>query len=162
VTDNTVILGGRRLSTLVDRDPRGVRLNNPTNIRHGRSAWRGMAREQPDPDFVAYEEPLYGLRAAAVLLANYRRRYGIGTLGAVAARWAPADDHNDVLAYTATLARVSRYDADREIDLSNPSVLARVIPAIVVAENSVNPYTPEQIVDAIILAGVTQPEELVS
>jgi hypothetical protein len=67
-----------------------------------------------------------------------------------------------VLAYTATLARVSRYDADREIDLSNPSVLARVIPAIVVAENSVNPYTPEQIVDAIILAGVTQPEELVS
>jgi hypothetical protein len=98
----------------------------------------------------------------AILLGNYRHRYGIGTLGAVAARWAPADDHNDVLAYTATLARVSRYDADREIDLSNPSVLARVIPAIVVAENSVNPYTPEQIVDAIILAGVTQPEELVS
>ena len=40
--------------------PRGIRNNNPGNIRHGND-WQGISKEQPDPAFCTFVSPEYGL-----------------------------------------------------------------------------------------------------
>ena len=44
---------------------RGLRNNNPGNIRHGSSQWQGMSAEQPDNAFIKFDDPVYGIRAIA-------------------------------------------------------------------------------------------------
>ena len=51
---------------------RGMRNNNPLNIRHGKSRWQGMDDMQLDKEFVTFETLAYGYRAAWVLIDNYR------------------------------------------------------------------------------------------
>ena len=61
--------------------PRGIRNNNPLNIRRGRTRWKGMSPRQTDPAFCQFSEMRYGLRAAFVLRA-------------VIYRWAPPPENN--------------------------------------------------------------------
>ena len=43
--------------TMIERKPtRGMRNNNPLNIRHGKSRWVGMAEQQSDRAFVQFTE----------------------------------------------------------------------------------------------------------
>lgn len=80
------------------KTPRGIRNNNPLNIRHG-SKWQGMAEVQTDPAFCQFKSMVYGLRAACVLLRNYidgrlagGKKYN--TVDAIIRRWAPASENN--------------------------------------------------------------------
>jgi hypothetical protein len=124
---------------------RGIRNNNPGNIRRGTIAWRGLSPVQGDPDFCQYVQPIYGLRAMSVILRTYVRKHGFDTLGKIAAHWAPTNE-NDTDAYLRVLcARCGTGPAD---PLPGHVV---IIPAIVYAENGVQPYAAYEIVDAIIL-----------
>ena len=38
--------------------PRGIRNNNPLNIRRSKDQWQGMRREQTDPAGIGPDEPL--------------------------------------------------------------------------------------------------------
>lgn len=73
---------------------RGIRNNNPLNIRHGRSRWAGMRPTQTDPAFVQFESMEMGYRAAFLLLQTYRRRYGLRTLRQIIFRWAPPSENH--------------------------------------------------------------------
>jgi hypothetical protein len=59
--------------------PRGIRNNNPLNIRlNPDNAWQGKVppKHNSDGAFEQFEDPIMGLRAAAVLLiAHYDRRH---------------------------------------------------------------------------------------
>ena len=44
--------------------PRGIRNNNPLNIRRGASQWQGLKRRQTDKDFCQFVTVAYGYRAA--------------------------------------------------------------------------------------------------
>lgn len=59
--------------------PRGIRNNNPGNIRHS-DQWKGLTPEQPDPDFCTFSTPEYGIRAMGVILLNYQRKHGLKTI----------------------------------------------------------------------------------
>lgn len=86
---------------------RGIRNNNPFNIRHSRSnKWQGMSSHQTDKSFVQFVSMSYGLRAGMVLLINYRRKYRLKTLSQVISRFAPATE-NDVDSYIASVIRLS-------------------------------------------------------
>ena len=74
--------------------PRGLRNQNPLNIRHGSSKWKGMARDQTDPQFVQFTSMEYGYRAAFVLLRTYYRKYGCNTITKIINRWAPHNENN--------------------------------------------------------------------
>ena len=74
--------------------PRGIRNNNPLNIRHSSSKWKGMARDQTDPSFVRFTSMAYGYRAAFVLLRTYRTKYGCNTIRKIISRWAPPKENN--------------------------------------------------------------------
>ena len=50
--------------------PRGIRNNNPLNIRRGKDQWKGMAEAQNDRAFVQFKSLDYGWRAAFYLLTR--------------------------------------------------------------------------------------------
>ena len=81
---------------------RGLRNNNPLNIRHGKSRWKGMREEQTDCAFVQFKTRVMGYRAAFVLLRNYIAD-GTNTISRIIGRWAPSTENNT----TAYIAHVS-------------------------------------------------------
>ena len=85
------------------KTPRGMRNNNPLNIRHSTNRWQGMAEEQTDPDFVQFRSMTYGYRAAFKLLQSYYRRFCKEgkpfTVRNIISRWAPPQDGNDTENY---------------------------------------------------------------
>jgi len=40
--------------------PRGIRNNNPGNIRQNNIQWQGMSENPFDPHFVEFKEPVWG------------------------------------------------------------------------------------------------------
>ena len=76
--------------------PRGIRNNNPLNIRRTGTRWKGMASRQTDPAFCQFSEMRYGLRAAFIVLHTYVTRYHMTTLQQVIRRWAPPMENNPV------------------------------------------------------------------
>lgn len=45
--------------------PRGIRNNNPGNIRRNGDPWQGLAETQGDKEFFTFTTPVYGIRALA-------------------------------------------------------------------------------------------------
>lgn len=78
--------------------PRGIRNNNPLNIRKGNN-WKGEREHQVDPSFEEFESLAYGIRAGFVIMRNnmkeslpkYRQ---CNTIRKLITRWAPPSENN--------------------------------------------------------------------
>ena len=84
--------------------PRGIRNNNPLNIREGEGGgdqWRGEAAAEIDAGFEEFDAPQYAYRAAVKVLRSYRKR-GLITVEQIIAEWAPSRENN-VEAYIASV-----------------------------------------------------------
>lgn len=126
-----VLLAGG--GTVVYNQTRGLRLNNPFNIRHG-SNWQGLAADQPDPDFCKFVDMKYGIRAGVILLRNYGSKYGLDTVAGIVNRWAPPSE-NDTAAYIADVAARVGVDPDQSIDVNDTAVLLPLLRALSIHEN---------------------------
>lgn len=73
--------------------PRGIRNNNPLNIRIG-NTWLGERNNPTDPAFEEFVAIEYGYRAAFCILRRYIRRYNKNTITAIVSTWAPANENN--------------------------------------------------------------------
>mgnify|MGYP003533551919 FL=1 len=49
------------------KQSRGIRNNNPLNIRLSADKWQGMREEQTDKAFVQFKSMAYGYRAAWII-----------------------------------------------------------------------------------------------
>jgi hypothetical protein len=116
---------------------RGLRNNNPGNIRHGNSNWQGQSATQTDTNFVQFATPESGIRALAKLLTGYRAR-GLDTIRKIITRYAPGNE-NDTEAYIASVAASTGIHED--VVLAFPSALPALVSAIIKHENGINPYT---------------------
>jgi len=134
----------------VSRPPRGIRNHNPGNIRRSADRWKGLAVGQPDAAFFTFEAPLWGIRAMAVILRNYRRKYGLTTVAQIIRRWAPASE-NDTTAYIAAVAQAVGVKPSAELPADGDS-LAQLVAAIIRHENGVQPYDATLIRQAVTLA----------
>ena len=85
---------------------RGLRNNNPLNIRRSTDRWDGMAETQTDKDFVQFQSMAYGYRAAWRILNTYykklKERKKHFTVENIIHRWAPPTE-NDTKAYIRTV-----------------------------------------------------------
>jgi hypothetical protein len=133
-------------------EPRGIRNNNPLNIRHG-DPWLGATREQTDPAFVTFESPAYGFRAASRLLLNYQERYGLTSVLAIIGRWAPPSE-NDTEAYADAVAAEMHVRAGDAISLRDGKTLLAMLRAMCSHENGECPYDDATIVSGMKLAGI--------
>jgi hypothetical protein len=115
--------------------PRGIRNNNPGNIRHSGAHWHGQAHHQPDANFVTFTSPEYGIRAIARILMNYQTHYNLNTIEQLIHRWAPPNE-NLTDPYVRAVSRAAGVRPSETIDLrNNPDLFRRVVTAIIVHEN---------------------------
>lgn len=110
-------------------DTRGVRNNNPGNIRKSRDKWQGLAEIQNDPAFFTFSKPEYGIRAMTRILINYQAKYGLTTVRGIIGRWAPPNE-NDTEAYIRAVAKAVGVTPEDDIVLTR-QVLGRLVPAII-------------------------------
>lgn len=75
------------------KTPRGIRNNNPLNIRIG-NTWLGEVPYPTESDFEQFVSVFYGLRAAFIILRRYIRRYHRDTIRKIVSAWAPASENN--------------------------------------------------------------------
>lgn len=130
--------------------PRGIRNNNPGNIRLGHTMWQGEAANQPDPAFITFTEPVWGLRAIARILYTYQSA-GLNTVRKMVGRWAPPSE-NATDAYVAAVARGMGVGPDDPVDLHTPGHMVNMVQAIVLHENGEQPYDLDIIERAVALA----------
>lgn len=128
---------------------RGIRNNNPGNIRKSATKWAGQVADelQKDPAFVIFLDPKYGIRAMAKILKTYFSR-GTDTIREVISTWAPATE-NDTRAYIASVANKMGMSPDQRLSALD---LPKLIPAIIQHENGSQPYSPEKIQEGISLS----------
>lgn len=131
--------------------PRGIRNNNPGNIRKSGDAWQGLADIQPDTEFFSFADPVYGIRALAKILRNYRDRYGLNTVQGIINRWAPPVENNTD-AYVRMVANKVGV-APAEPLTWDAGQMRRLVSAIIQHENGQQPYSMATIADGISRAG---------
>jgi len=125
---------------------RGIRNNNPGNIRHGAAQWDGMREAQTDGAFVQFISPVFGLRALAKLLFNYERLYSLNTVRGIISRWAP-DSENNTEQYIFIVSNALGVHPDGPLDMK--TVMPDLVAAIIKHENGTQPYSVAMIKDGI-------------
>ena len=95
VSKNTT--GAARLS-------RGIRNNNPLNIRRSTSHWIGKVYRYTDREFEQFAKMVFGVRAGIVLLTRHVLCNRLRTLKGIVHIWAPdGDGGNNERAYCKAL-----------------------------------------------------------
>lgn len=93
---------------------RGIRNNNPGNIRFVKGiSWKGQIGAD-DKGFIIFDTPLNGLRAIARILLNYQKYYGLNTIRKIYSRWAPPNE-NDTDAYVKYMSEFVGVGPDEPI-----------------------------------------------
>lgn len=116
--------------------PRGIRNNNPGNIRLSKTPWEGQrpAALQVDAEFVEFVAPLYGLRALMKTLLTYHVKYGLDTVQSILYRYAPPHE-NATDTYIHAVCRKLGVKRFEKIDLRAKPRLIALAEAIVLHEN---------------------------
>ena len=126
---------------------RGLRNNNPLNIRHSADRWQGARIMQTDPDYVQYKDIKWGFRAAWKILDTYcltfkkeGKAYNVKNLSG---RWAPPTE-NATDAYVRTVVKLSGLGGNENMprpkhywNFEEVDKLVRLIRAMVCVENGI-------------------------
>ncbi len=114
--------------------PRGIRNNNPGNLRLSKIRWQGQKPLQFDPDFVEFESPEMGVRALMKTLLTYYRKYGLDTVQAIVNRWAPPHE-NATDYYAAHVAKILEVKRGDPLNVHSKNTMMKLAKAITVHEN---------------------------
>ena len=114
--------------------PRGLRNNNPGNIRKTRDKWQGLKTEQTDESFFQFEAPKWGYRALIRTLQNYRRRHGCQTIADFIRRWAPHTENN-TNGYITRVCRELQVPSTYIPDVDDKDTMCAFAAAISLVEN---------------------------
>lgn len=114
-------------------EPRGMRNNNPGNIRGSASKWQGQTGVDSS-GFAVFDTMENGQRALEQNLRSYGTKHGIDTISGVVSRWAPSNE-NDTAAYTKFVSSKLGIGPNEKIDLSNRDTLTKLQSAITAFEN---------------------------
>lgn len=125
---------------------RGIRNNNPLNIRHSTDRWEGARIEQTDKSFVQFMSMAYGYRAAWKILESYWNHFHRTgqpyTPITIITRWAPPVE-NDTESYIHTVLRLTSLGGNENLLQPSRGVdverLVRLVQAMTVVECGI-PY----------------------
>ena len=138
--------------------PRGLRNNNPLNIRHGHSQWQGRSKEQNDREFVCFLTMSMGYRAAWKILQTYYETFTKAgktfCLYQIIHRWAPPQDNNDTAHYLHYVLKLTGKAGMQPLPEPRTAEGYRVLLPIIVAMTCVeNGIKPEEVPIAAIEQG---------
>lgn len=115
---------------------RGIRNNNPGNIRLSRDKWQGLRKEQTDKDFFQFDTPAYGYRALLKVLQNYRKIHGCQSIADFISRWAPRHENN-TSAYIRRVCKEMQVPTTYVPDVDDKATMCAFAAAISQVENGV-------------------------
>lgn len=124
------------------RISRGLRNNNPLNIRRNSTKWKGLATLQHDKEFFCFVSPQWGYRAAIITLRNYRKIHNLQTIAQWVSRWAPPVENNTT-AYIDFVCSKSGYCADFVPNINNKEQICSIVAAMSYMENGVEAVTAD-------------------
>lgn len=120
--------------------PRGIRNNNPMNIRKNSGSWIGLAPQQSDADFCQFTMPVWGIRAGMKCIQHICVDVPDATVSEIIGKWAPPCE-NDTKAYVQDVCARAHCDPDFVFPADNVIWLASLASAIVEHENGQQPYS---------------------
>ena len=126
---------------------RGLRNNNPLNIRHSADRWQGARIMQTDKDFVQFKDIKWGFRAAWKILDTYcltfKKEGKAYNVKNIIGRWAPPTE-NDTDAYVRAVVKLSGLGGNENMprpkhywNFEEVDKLVRLIRAMVCVENGI-------------------------
>ena len=118
------------------KTPRGIRLNNPCNIRHGQGRFIGEMEHSKDNEFRQFKTMFYGIRAALhLLIKTYYYLHRLRTMRGIIKRWAPSNENN-TQAYINAMCKEVGLKPDEYIEMSEDFWI-RFLDAMIYIENGV-------------------------
>lgn len=120
---------------------RGMRNNNPLNIRKGNN-WQGERPSQSDREFEEFVSMEFGVRAAIKLIMNYINGSVAGgrpcnTIDKLISRWAPTTENN-TRAYIETVEHLTGINRYQRIYANNRDMITRIVMAMAKVETGAN------------------------
>ena len=116
-------------------EPRGIRNNNPGNIRASDDDWQGKVGVD-DAGFVIFDTPENGARALSKTLDTYSTKHGLNTVRGIIGRWAP-ESENDTAAYVDRVSKQIGVGPDDTLDLSGDTK-QKLMAQIIAHENGIS------------------------
>lgn len=112
--------------------PRGLRNNNPLNIRIG-NTWLGEKVHPTDDEFEEFVSLAYGIRAAFIILRRYIRRYHLNTIRLIVERWAPRTE-NETEKYIQFVCKDTGLMPDTKIQYNDKNTMCKLVGAMAFIE----------------------------
>jgi len=123
---------------------RGVRNNNPGNIRP--NDWKNWPKATglDDQGHLVFKKPIDGIRAIVINLKLYKKNHNIKTIKGIINRWideVPAEERKPYIDFMAERLDVSEH---AHLNFYDPLTLKLLTKAIIFYENGYDPY-PEKL-----------------
>ena len=112
---------------------RGLRNNNPGNIRRNSDVFQGE-KTSSDKEFKQFKSMAYGYRAIFKILSNYYRNYKLDTIRKMISRWAP-ENENNTNAYIKAVSDYAGIPADDPININDREQMIRIVAGMSKVEN---------------------------
>ena len=112
---------------------RGLKNNNPGNIRQSAVKYRGEV-PSTDPAFKQFAAVAWGYRAVFMLLYTYQVRHGLHTIREMIVRYAPPNENRTDI-YVDFVSRCAGVEADGKLDTLSRTQMIPVVSAISRMEN---------------------------
>ncbi|WP_302821622.1 structural protein P5 [Parabacteroides goldsteinii] len=113
--------------------PRGLRNNNPGNIRRNSDVFQGEINPSRDKEFKQFKNMAYGYRAMYKILSNYYNKYQLNTIRKMISRWAP-ENENNTAAYASLVSSYSGVGPDDLISFDREQMI-RIVAGMSKVEN---------------------------
>lgn len=128
------------VSSQFQKTPRGVRNNNPGNIKKSRDNWQGSIGT--DGVFVKFNTMENGIRALARTLKTYQNSHNCKSIRQIITRWAPPEDNNPTAKYINFISKNTGIDPDTPLNFNRDEIaLIEVIKNIIKFENGIDVNT---------------------
>ena len=117
--------------------PRGIRNNNPLNIRKGNN-WQGEVANPTDKEFEQFVSMQMGIRAGFKILKNYMTGYGgrvkaLSNIHDIIHRWAPPSENN-CRAYIDSVCRFSGLHEYERLQFSDRNKMLALVDGMIRVE----------------------------
>lgn len=117
--------------------PRGIRNNNPLNIRKGNN-WQGEVANPTDKEFEQFVSMQMGIRAGFKILKNYMTGYGgrtkaLTNIHDIIHRWAPPSENN-CKAYIDSVCRFSGLHEYERLQFSDRNKMLALVDGMIRVE----------------------------
>ncbi|MDR2964041.1 MAG: structural protein P5 [Bacteroidales bacterium] len=134
--------------------PRGLRNNNPLNMRIGESAFTGEIKPGTDRSFRQFQTMAYGYRAAFRQMELYLGR-GLNTIEKIITTWSPPEE-NHTQAYIAMVCAHTGIASTKVLTLHSGEDFIRIVAAMSYVENGQQPVMADVLAGFALQTAITR------